>query len=117
MPTEMVLADGFEADLKKIITRNPQFAADILAALVELKNGTCPAGRVEKLRGVPEPIYELRIRVERNILRVLFSKEPPSDELLVCVVVFHKKDQKIDKQKINNAVVRIRAWRSARDAP
>lgn len=61
---------------------------------------------IKKIKGIKKNIWELRTRCPDNIIyRTLFEY---SDNKICILHIFNKKDQKIRKQEIRKAIIRLK---------
>lgn len=63
------------------------------------------SGDVEKIKGIPYNIWELKTRCPQKIYRSLFEVNLDSIHI---VNIFNKKDQRTRKQEINKAISRLK---------
>jgi phage-related protein len=86
---------------------NDEEAADIVAAMsVVAKDG------IRAAKHVDGDIYEIKADGDRQTFRVLFAEEGKHDQVLLALVGFSKKQQRLPRETIELAKRRLRDWRA-----
>lgn len=81
--------------------------ADIAAAMSEVQK----VG-VKAAKPLGDEIYEVKAEGDRQTFRVLFAQEGEHDQVLLALVAISKKQQKLPREALNLAKIRLRDWRS-----